>query len=95
MSGVSGGFLGLSFYTSILAEDTAAQVRKAKIDMIGKHNILSIDIAYLLGFDFVREMFPYIDSFCFDDRAGRSMQEYATLIHPKQDERKKTAGNFL
>lgn len=89
MSGVSGGFLGLSFYTSILAEDTAAQVRKAKIDMIGKHNILSIDIAYLLGFDFVREMFPYIDSFCFDDRAGRSMQEYATLIHPKQDERKK------
>jgi len=89
MSGVSGGFLGLSMYASILAEHHTPEDRKNIIDRIGKHNILSIDIAYLLGFDFIRELIPYVDSFYFKDRAGRSMQEYATLIQGDPDKRKK------
>lgn len=89
MSGVSGGFLGLSMYTSILAEHDTREDRIRAINTIGKHNIVSIDISYLLGFDFLREMVPYRDSFCFKDRAGRSMQEYASLIQPEHEPRNK------
>ena len=87
MSGVSGGFLGLSMYASTLAEHNSLVERKHVIDRISKHNILSIDIAYLLGFDFLREMVPYWKSFCYRDRAGRSMQEYASLIQPENEAR--------
>jgi hypothetical protein len=79
MSGVSGGFLGLSMYTAIRSEHPNAEARDRAISRIGTRNIVSIDMAYLLGFDFIRELLP-IDSFCCRDRAGRSMQTYAALI---------------
>jgi hypothetical protein len=79
MSGVSGGFLGLSMYTAIRSEHANTEARARAISRIGTRNIVSIDMAYLLGFDFIRELMP-IDSFCCRDRAGRSMQTYAELI---------------
>lgn len=82
MSGVSGGFLGLSLYTAIRTEHTNPKVRYEKIETIGKHNLLSIDISYLLGLDFIRELIPFKKKFCFRDRAGRSMETYASLIQP-------------
>ncbi len=78
MSGVSGGFLGLSFYTALLL--SPENERLPAIETIGKQNLLSIDISYLLGFDLFRELIPYIKKFCFRDRAGRSMEAYAGLI---------------
>ncbi len=87
MSGASGGFLGLAFYSATMAERDHAADRKSSIDAIGKHNLLSIDISYLLGWDFVRELIPYWKCFCTRDRAGRSMKEYAGLIQPDEKKR--------
>lgn len=87
MSGVSGGFVGLSMYNAIRTEYQDTVTRSAKVEDVGRHNILSIEISYLLGFDFLRENVPYWDSFACPDRAGRTMQEYASLIQPDKVER--------
>lgn len=84
MSGVSGGFLGLSFYSAIRHEHKEAAMRQLKIDTIARHSMLSIDVSYLLGYDIVREGIPYVRGFWGKDRAGRSMREYASLIQPDQ-----------
>ncbi len=82
MSGVSGGFVGLSMYNAIREEYNNKDTIRSKIDTIGKHNILSIEVAYLLGADLIRDMEPYRSSFIYTDRAGRSMREYASLVQP-------------
>ncbi len=89
MSGVSGGFVGLSMYNAIRTEYPDTMAIRQKIETIGRHNILSIEVAYLLGADLVRDMQPYRDTFYCRDRAGRSMQEYATLVLPETVERHK------
>lgn len=82
MSGVSGGFVGLSMYNAIHKEYHDANTFRLKIDTIGLHNILSIEVAYLLGADLVRDMQPFRPCFKYTDRAGRTMQEYASLVQP-------------
>ncbi|MEP6795863.1 MAG: hypothetical protein ABJB16_16160 [Saprospiraceae bacterium] len=82
MSGVSGGFVGLSMYNAIRKEYHDKNTIRSKIDTIGRHNILSIEVSYLLGADLVRDMQPYRRSFRYTDRAGRSMREYASLVQP-------------
>ncbi len=84
MSGVSGGFVGLALYNAIRTEYPDAARRQRVIDTIGRHNILSIEASYLMGYDFVREMCPGVDSFNHVDRAARAMREYASLIQPDQ-----------
>jgi len=85
MSGVSGGFVGLSMYNAIRTEYTDKKTIRSKIDTIGKHNILSIEVAYLFGADLIRDMQPYRQSFRYTDRAGRSMREYASLVQPTEN----------
>jgi hypothetical protein len=92
MSGVSGGFLGLSMYTAIRAEQDSYEARSEAIDRIGRRNIVSIDLTYLLGFDLLRELRPG-QRFCFRDRAGRAMNTYAELIQPEKDLRGKLKGS--
>jgi hypothetical protein len=79
MSGVSGGFLGLSFYTALVKEYNDLPERANAIDRIGKQNMLSIDISYMLGPDLIKEAIPYWKNLG-KDRAARSMEEYANLI---------------
>lgn len=79
MSGVSGGFLGLSLYTALINEYDDPSERAKAIDTIGRHNMLSIDISYMLGPDLIKEAMPYIENLG-KDRAATSMQEYANLI---------------
>ncbi len=79
MSGVSGGFLGLSFYTALVKEYNETTERAEAIDRIGKRNMLSIDISYMLGPDLIKETLPYINTLG-KDRAAASMQEYAHQI---------------
>ena len=83
MSGASGGFLGLSFFLAALTETEDSENVRSTIDTIGNHNMLGIDVAYLLGFDFIRELLPYIDTLG-KDRAMRSMKEYSKLIQPDE-----------
>jgi hypothetical protein len=79
MSGVSGGFLGLSFYTALVKEYDTLNDRAEAINRIGKRNMLSIDISYMLGPDLIKEAIPYCRNLG-KDRAARSMQEYANMI---------------
>lgn len=81
MSGVSGGFLGLSMYEALLTECPDDTKRQERLAAIGKHNILSIDVAYLFGQDFIFEQIPYA-TWLPGDRAIRSTEEYASLIQP-------------
>lgn len=79
ISGVSGGFLGAAMFTAIRAEQKNEADRRRVMEAIASHNFLSIDVSYLLGYDFIRELIPK-RHFSDPDRAGRSMQEYASLI---------------
>ncbi|HSF88100.1 MAG TPA: hypothetical protein VLA46_01720, partial [Saprospiraceae bacterium] len=80
MSGVSGGFLGLSFYTALVKEYDTLSDRAEAINRIGQRNMLSIDISYMLGPDLIKEAIPYCKNLG-KDRAARSMLEYANQIH--------------
>ena len=74
-SGVSGGALGQAFYLALLHHE--ADERKKIIDRVVRGNFLTVDIAYVFGYDLVREGIPrWIASEFKEDRAMRSMKIY-------------------
>jgi len=79
MSGVSGGALGQHFFAALTKNEKDRKKRKEKICEISEANMLSRDISWVLGFDLLRELIPGM-RFCHPDRAGKSMEKYASLI---------------
>lgn len=83
MSGVSGGCLGQHFYASIYKQGLDREGRRDIIHSISKANMLTRDLAWLLGFDLIRELVPYA-SFNQRDRAGAAMEKYAKLLNDER-----------
>ncbi|NBC24886.1 MAG: hypothetical protein GVX78_04645 [Bacteroidetes bacterium] len=79
MSGVSGGALGQHFYTSLERQGIKSKQKKNIISAIARSNMLSLDFAWLLGFDLVREAIPFI-SFHSPDRAAKAMEIYIDVL---------------
>jgi len=79
MSGVSGGAMGQGMYTAIHKNNLNPAKRKKVIENIAKGNFLSLDIAYMFGFDFIREWAIW-DNYFKPNRAKRSMNEYQRVI---------------
>ena len=75
MSGVSGGALGQAFFLPLIDQTNA--VRKERIATMGRTNPLTLDLAYTVGYDFVRKILIGKENFQHQDRAGRVMSEYA------------------
>lgn len=79
MSGVSGGALGQHFHASLEARNLNPEQKKFIIDEIARANMLSLDIAWLLGYDLMREAIPFA-RFDHPDRAGKTMETYARIL---------------
>ena len=79
MSGVSGGALGQHFHTSLKRQGLNNEQKKSIISTIARSNMLSLDFAWLLGFDLIREAIPF-KSFSRPDRAGKAMEIYANAL---------------
>lgn len=76
MSGVSGGAVGIGNYASLIYEQENSTAIKKQINTIGNSNVLSNELVYLLGKDWVREYIPYL-SYQGTDRSYKSMQQHA------------------
>ena len=76
MSGVSGGSMGIANYA--LARRGCRPVNQV-IDEISSSNVLSIEMAWLLGWDLVREAIPGIGINFKMDRSRRAMTYYNHL----------------
>jgi len=79
MSGVSGGALGQHFHTSLERQGKSSLEKNEIIRRIAQANMLSLDIAWLLGYDFIRERLPF-KSFSHPDRAMKAMETYAQIL---------------
>jgi hypothetical protein len=79
MSGVSGGALGQHFFTSLQGRNLSRPEKKMIINRIARSNMLSLDIAWLLGYDLLREAVPFA-KFTKPDRAGKAMEKYASIL---------------
>lgn len=79
MSGVSGGALGQHFHASLERQGPNAIKKNEIIHGIAQSNMLSLDISWLLGYDFIRERLPFTD-FTHPDRAGKAMEMYARIL---------------
>ena len=75
MSGVSGGAVGIANYASIVHEWDKPRQRARAIYNIGTSNVLSNELAYLLGKDWLREYMPF--NHYGRDRSYKSMQDHA------------------
>ncbi|WP_420379637.1 hypothetical protein [Gilvibacter sp.] len=75
MSGVSGGAVGIANYASIVNENSDLDARAAAIFNIGTSNVLSNELVYLLGKDWLREYIPL--TYQGRDRSYKSMQDHA------------------
>lgn len=80
ISGVSGGSIGQALYASLYNEKSEKR-RDTIIKDIACTDILSIDAAYFMGYDFIREQNIWTDKFN-DDRAKHAMGVYSDLIDP-------------
>ncbi|SFR53247.1 hypothetical protein SAMN04490243_2688 [Robiginitalea myxolifaciens] len=76
LSGVSGGAVGIGNFTALLYSRPQQESFELIIDSIGRSNVLSHEIAFLLGRDWIQEYWPNTASFG-KDRAFYSMQEHA------------------
>ncbi len=76
MSGVSGGAVGIGSFASLLYEQKDSVSMARQIEKIGRSNVLSNEMTYLLGRDLVREYFPFL-SYGGRDRSYKSMQQHA------------------
>ncbi len=79
MSGVSGGALGQHFHAALVKQSLPRAKKKEIINNISRANMLSRDLAWLLGYDFLRELIP-LKTFRQPDRAGEAMKQYAYLM---------------
>ncbi|WP_435577916.1 hypothetical protein [Gilvibacter sp.] len=75
MSGVSGGAVGIANYASIVNENDDPAARARAIYNIGTSNVLSNELVYLLGKDWIREYIPL--TYNGKDRSYKSMQDHA------------------
>ncbi len=76
MSGVSGGAVGIGNFASLLYEQKDSASIARRIEKIGRSNVLSNELTYLLGRDLIREYFPFM-SHGGKDRSYKSMQQHA------------------
>ena len=75
MSGVSGGAVGIANYASILNENGGDRSKQDQaIFNIGKSNVLSNELVYLVGKDLIREYLPGNRG---KDRSYMSMRDHA------------------
>ncbi len=79
MSGVSGGAVGIGNYAAsrFNAEEDAIMMRK-HIEDVAQSNVLSYELTFLLGWDFIRELIP-VNKFKGTDRSYYSMRSHARL----------------
>lgn len=77
MSGVSGGSLGQAFYTSLYKNVQSKEQRTKLISRVSRSDFLSIDAAYFLGKDFIREFSLFRHRKFTPDRAIQSMRAYS------------------
>ena len=99
MSGVSGGALGLAFFSALYAQhpdggtcepprsgsSTCYEHRRAIIRRMGRTNMLSMDATYALGWDLLRE-FRLRSGPIGPDRAKIAMREYGKLLEENETE---------
>lgn len=76
MSGVSGGAVGIGNFASLVYEQDDSITIKNNIRLIGNSNVLSNEITYLLGKDWIREYIPYFE-YNGTDRSYKSMENHA------------------
>ncbi len=77
-SGVSGGAVGIGNYTSLLRNSKDSIQIAERIDSIGRSNVLSNEITYLMGADWLRESMPFLNH-QGRDRSYKSMKNHAKL----------------
>ena len=84
LSGASGGSLGLAVYTGLYAVDGKnPQLTRKKIDAISLDNYASGDLAFTLGLDFYRKLWPLTTGLGLQDRSYYSMIKYQNHIEDK------------
>jgi hypothetical protein len=76
MSGVSGGAVGIGNYAALQATHQAEDDLSHDIFTIGKSNVLSNELTYLFGWDWLREYAHFI-SYKGKDRSYESMKQHA------------------
>ncbi|MDC7993918.1 hypothetical protein [Altibacter sp. HG106] len=76
LSGVSGGAVGIGNYASLLCEQEGYANIQQRITQIGTSNVLSNELTYLLGKDWIREYLPFF-KYKGQDRSFKSMQLHA------------------
>ncbi len=90
LSGVSGGAVGIGNYASLRIYHDPQKSLNEQIFKIGTSNVLSNEITYLLGRDWIREYLPFIDHYG-TDRSYKSMKLHAKNTGmPLDDFRKKS-----
>ncbi|WP_273566087.1 hypothetical protein [Maribacter halichondriae] len=83
MSGVSGGAVGIGNFASLIYEQNDSLELKKRIEQIGNSNVLSNELTYLLGKDWIREYIPST-SYEGKDRSYKSMELHAKHTGMKQ-----------
>lgn len=83
ISGVSGGNIGQFLYGGLDRTDQDIIGKNKKIQKISSHNFLSRDLAWLLGWDFIRELDIFSKKFK-PDRALKSLQVYQDKLGDTQ-----------
>jgi hypothetical protein len=76
-SGVSGGAIGLGNYLRVYENFETYEDRNKANRRVGESNLLSTEIAYLLGADFLRRFIPVKDVFHDRGRSYYSMKQHA------------------
>lgn len=86
MSGVSGGAVGIGNYAALRynAKGDYSQMRTS-IDDVALSNVLSYELTYLMGWDFLREIIP-VQAYDGRDRSYYSMRNHARLTGMKDDQ---------
>ncbi|MDT7827762.1 hypothetical protein RQM65_03670 [Pricia sp. S334] len=76
LSGVSGGAVGIGNFASLLHEQKDSLAIAKGIEKIGRSNVLSNELTYLLGRDLLREYWPWCN-YEGKDRSYKSMEQHA------------------
>ncbi len=78
ISGVSGGGMGAGLYGSVHYKGNADEAYTRKIQDTLATDFIARDIAWLLGWDLIREFFSY--GHIHEDRAKRSLKRYSRIL---------------
>ncbi len=83
MSGVSGGAVGIGNYAALIHEQKDSSEIAKRIQRIGNSNVLSNELTYLVGKDWIREYIP-TTKYGGKDRSYKSMELHAQHTGMKQ-----------